>query len=141
MRRAALLAVLAAVLAWPAVDPTPSDGFPVSSYPMFAGDRGRIVEVATAVGVDEDGRRHRLDPHAIGGGDEVMLAASAVRRAVDAGPDETARFCAEVADRLAPDGETVAVEIRTELRDAVADPTADDEPRELRVHARCGVGA
>lgn len=143
MRRAALLAVLAAVLAWPAVDPTPSDGFPVSSYPMFASDRGRVVEVATAIGVDSDGGRHRLDPHAIGGGDEVMLAASAVRRAVAAGPDEAERFCAEVADRLAGDGDRdiVAVEVRTEVRDAVADPTADDDPLDVRVHARCEVAS
>ena len=134
MRRAALLVVLAAVVTWPAVDPSPSDGFPISSYPMFASDRGRVVEVPTAVGVDADGDVHRLDPHAIGGGDEVMLAASAVRRAVATGDAD--RFCSEVASRTAGFD---AVEIRTERRDAVADPTADDPPLSIVVHARCGV--
>jgi hypothetical protein len=136
VRRVALLVALAAVVAWPALDPSPSDGFPISSYPMFASDRGRVVVVATAVGLDASGAAHRLDPHAIGGGDEVMLAASAVRRAV-AG-DDAPRFCREVAGRV-DDAGVVAVEVRTERRDAVADPTADDPPLDVTVHARCEV--
>jgi hypothetical protein len=140
VRRAAVLVVLAAAVAWPAVDPSPSDGFPVSSYPMFASDRGRIVDVATAVGLDDRGAALRLDPHAIGGGDEVMLAASAVRRAVAAGGAEAARFCAEVAGRV-DDPHVVAVELRTERHDAVADPTADRPPVAVTVHARCEVPA
>ena len=134
MRRAVVLVVLAAVVAWPALDPSPSDGFPISSYPMFASDRGRVVDVATAVGLDAAGDVHRLDPHAIGGGDEVMLAASAVRRAVASG--DAPRFCTEVARRVDDEG-VVAVEVRTERRDAVADPTAADPPLGVTVHATC----
>ena len=130
----------ALAVAWPALQPHPADGFPVSSYPMFASDRGRDVVLATAVGVTEGGGEVRLGPQAVGGGDEVMLAASAARRAVGAGADEAQRYCREVAERVAggagPDG-VIAVEVRTEHRDAVADPRAQQPADEVEVHASC----
>jgi hypothetical protein len=136
-----LLVVVALVVAAPALRSEPSDGFPLSSYPMFSSDRGRVAAVATAVGIDADGTAHRLGPHAIGGGDEAMLAASAVRRAAAAGGAETARFCEEVAARVAGDGRTDlrAVQIRTEVRDAVADVEAEDAPLDVVVHATCAL--
>lgn len=132
------LAVLGAVVAWPALLPHPADGFPVSSYPMFASDRDRTVVLATAVGLTAEGEVHRLDPGAIGGGDEVMLAAEAARLAIAAGPTEARRFCAEVADRV-DDEEVRRVQLRTETRDAVADPRAQDPPLDVAVHAECAV--
>ena len=138
-RRAAALIGLALVVGWPALQGHPADGFPVSSYPMFSSDRGRVVVLATAIGRTADGDEHRLGPGAIGGGDEVMLAAEAARLAVGAGPGEAARFCREVAARLAGDDEVVAVEVRSEVRDAVADPRAARAPEAVEVHARCDV--
>ena len=137
-RRAALLGALALAVGWPALQPHPADGFPVSSYPMFASDRGRVVVLATAVGRAASGGERRLGPGAIGGGDEVMLAAEAARLAVAGGPGEARRFCAEVAERVAEE-DVVAVEVRTEVRDAVADPDAGDPPQAVQVHARCEV--
>ena len=120
MRRSGAAVVLVAVLLWPALDPTPADGFPVSTYPMFARRSGPVVRLATAVGLDADGAVHRLDPHAIGGGDEVVLAAEQVAGPWPRGAASMAAFCDEVADRV-DDAGIVAVEVRTEVRDAVAD--------------------
>jgi hypothetical protein len=136
MRRVALLAALAAVVLWPAVRPSGGDGFPLSTYPMFAHDTGSVVAIATAVGIDAEGGEHRLDPHAIGGGDEPVLAAEAARVAV--GEGSAAAYCGEVADRV-DDPSIVTIEVRTEVRDAVADVDASEPADEIRVHARCEV--
>ncbi len=138
MRRVAVLVLLAAAVGWPALQPHAADGFPVSSYPMFARRSGPVVRLDTAVGLDAAGAVHRLGPHAIGGGDEVVLAAEVARRAVDEGPASTAAFCGEVAARV-DDDEIVTVEVRTEERDAVADVHAEGEPLAVEVHVRCDV--
>jgi hypothetical protein len=138
-RHRLLLGAVALAVAWPALQDEPADGFPVSSYPMFAGDRDRIVVLATAVGRTADGDERRLGPHAVGGGDEVMLAASAARLAVAGGPEEVRRYCAEVAERVAGDDDVVRVEVRTEVRDAVADPDAERPAESVEVHASCEV--
>jgi hypothetical protein len=139
MTRWAVLAVVALVIGAPALLPDPSDGFPVSSYPMFSYDRGRVAAVPTAVGIDADGTAHRLGPYAVGGGDEVILAAEAARLAVGAGAADAARFCREVAGRLPDDSGVEAVEVRTEVRDAVGDVDASEPPIEILVHATCDV--
>jgi hypothetical protein len=136
VRRVALLLSLALVVLWPALHPSASDGFPLSTYPMFAHDTGSVRAIVTVVGIDVAGAVHRLDPHAIGGGDEVMLAAEAARYAVRDG--SATEYCAEVAARV-DDDTTVAVEVRTEVRDAVADVDASRPADEVRVHARCEV--
>ena len=41
--------------------PDPADDFPISTYPMFTTERGEVVDIDTAVRVDEAGR-HRLSP-------------------------------------------------------------------------------
>jgi hypothetical protein len=133
-----VLVAVALVVVAPALRSEPRDGFPLSSYPMFSHDRGRIAAIGTAVGLDGDGVVHRLGPHAVGGGDEVMLAASAARRAIGAGPEAAARYCDEVAARV-DDDDLVAVEVRTEVRDAIDDVAADDPPIDVEVHARCEV--
>ena len=139
VRRRVLLLLPVAVLLWPAVDPTPSDGFPVSTYPMFARRSGPVVRLATVVGLDADGHVHRLDPHTIGGGDEVVLASEQVRLAVAEGAASVAALCGEVAARV-EDPFIERVEVRTEVRDAVADVRARRPPLDVEVHARCPVG-
>jgi hypothetical protein len=106
---------------------------------MFAHRSGTVVRLATAVGLDADDEIHRLGPHAIGGGDEVVLAAEQARRAVEDGPASTRAFCREVAARVDDHDGIVAVEVRTEVRDAVADLDAQDEPIDVVIHARCAV--
>src|SRR5262245_33756094 len=83
--RVVLLLALALVLAWPAMQAHPSDGFPISSYPMFSTDRGHVVALTTAVGVTSEGEEVRLGTSSLGGGDQVMLAVSTAQRAVDGG--------------------------------------------------------
>ena len=137
MRRAALLVCVGAVVLWPALQPHRGDGFPLSTYPMFSRDSGSVVAITTVVGVDARGHEHRLDPRVIGGGDEVMLAAEAARIAARDG--SAAEYCTEVADRVR-DPDLVTVEVRTEVRDAVADVDGERPPQDMRVHARCEVG-
>ncbi|MDP1818433.1 MAG: hypothetical protein Q8K58_00890 [Acidimicrobiales bacterium] len=139
MRRAVLLVLLAVVVLWPAAQRDPADGFPVSSYPMFAKRSGTVVRLATAVGIDRDGDVHRLGPHPISGSDEVVLAAELTRRAVEEGHESSAALCREVAARVDPNEDVVSIEVRTEVRDAVADVRAEEDPLEVLVHARCAV--
>jgi hypothetical protein len=138
-RRAAAMVGLVGVLALPALRTDPPDGFPLSTYPMFSSPRGRDVAVATAVGIDAAGGAHRLDPALIGGTGEVMLAATTVRLAVDAGEDELVRLCREIASRAAGDPGLVAVELRTEIHDAVAWFDGDREPAATSAHHRCEI--
>ncbi len=133
-----LLLLLAAVILWPAVQPDPSDGFPVSTYPMFARRSGTVVRLATAVGLDASGDVHRLGPGTISGGDEVILAAEQVRLAVAEGAASVAALCREIAARV-DDADLVTVEVRTERRDAVADVKARHDAIDVDVHARCEV--
>jgi hypothetical protein len=138
VRRVALLVVLGLAVAWPALQPHAADGFPVSNYPMFANRSGTVVRIATAVGRDAAGGVHRLGPHAISGGDEVVLAAEQARRAVEEGGASVEAFCAEIAGRV-DDPAIVRVEVRTEARDAVQDVGADHAPIDVEVHAACEV--
>src|SRR5690606_41860109 len=116
---------------WPALRHPPRDGFPLSTYPMFASDRGTLSVVATAVGVTDGEARVRLSPHALAGTDEPMLAVSTARRAVEGGRAEP--WCDEVADRLARcaphvgRAPLVAVEAVAEAHDAVAFFSRDGE--------------
>lgn len=138
-RRWLVTAAVVAVIAVPVFHPGQPDGFPLSTYPMFASARGSDVSVATAVGIDESGDAHRLDPVAIGGTDEVMLAATTVARAVRSGEAETARLCAEIAGRVADEHDLVAVELRSETHDAIAWFDGDRDPSSSVTHARCDV--
>ena len=137
--RRALLVAVGLVVASPALRPGTPDGFPLSTYPMFAQRPGTEVAVATAVRVDDAGHRHRLDPELIGGTGEVMLAATTVRLAVSDGTTATRRLCDEIADRLQRGPDTVAVELRTEVHDADAWFRGRRRPLRVEVHHRCEV--
>lgn len=128
----AVVAVLAPMFRSPA-----PDGFPLSTYPMFARDRGAETWVDTIVGRDGDGVVLRLSPEAISGSDEPVLASESVTQALGAGTP--ARLCARAADRVAAGGRAgiVALEVVSELHDL--DRFDPDEPLERRVHARCEV--
>lgn len=112
-------------------EPT-SDTYPLSTYPMFAFDRGADHRIATAVEIDADGVAVRLSPELIAGTDEVILASVTVQRAISGGDAD--ELCAEIAERLG-DGRTV--EVRVESIDAVTFITDDTPPTEIDVKARC----
>src|SRR5215831_11445702 len=122
-RRGAALASIAlcgAVLA-PAVRAPDDDGFPLSSYPMFAAPRPRVLAMAWARGVTRDGEPRTLSPQHVGTG-EVMQAFATIQRAAAAGPDERGALCAAIADRVAGDAalaDAVAVELVSGSYDAV----------------------
>lgn len=125
------------VVAAPAVWPHAADGFPISTYPMFTSERGRVIAIDTAVVVRADHRRERLSPEVIGGTDEVVLAAATVSNAIASGPASLAALCAEIAGRVDGPG---TVEIVTETHDAVALLRDGTDPIDVRVHERCGTG-
>ena len=133
---AGLAAVVGAVLAPPVLWPE-RDSYPLSTYPMFASDRGTRSSLAVAVGIDRDGAVHRLSASEVSGTDEVMLAVQTVRRAVAGGRADD--LCRAVAGRTR-DGSLVAVEVRTEVVDSVGWLQGQREPESVTVHARCPVG-
>ena len=128
--------VAVAVVAAPAVWPEPEDDFPISTYPMFTAERGRVVDLDTVVLVDEDGR-HRLSPGEVGGTDEIVAAAVAVSRAIAGGPTALATLCDDIADRVDAAG---TVEVVTDRHDAVALLQDGAPPVAIDVHERCEAG-
>ena len=126
------LAVGAVVLA-PAFLPDAEDDFPLSTYPMFTIERGEVVDLDTAVLVD-DGGRHRLSPADIGGTDEIVAAAVTVSNAIAGGSVSLDLLCQDIADRLDGPGE---VQIVTERHDAVDLLREDAAALDITVHDRC----
>ncbi|MGD9797964.1 MAG: hypothetical protein AB7H43_11505 [Acidimicrobiia bacterium] len=139
-RRARVLVLLGAALlvVSPMLRATPSDGLPLSDYPMFAPGRGRIARVPVVVGIDRGGGARRLDPGRIAATDEVMLAAKTVLHAVGDGRAATAALCRDVAGRIDVPG-VEAVEVRTEVYDVVSWYEGDRAPIDVDVHHRCAV--
>ncbi len=135
IRRLAPLLAAAAVLV-PLIRSPESDSYPLSTYPMFATDRGRVAAIATAVAIDSDGVVSRLGSAAIGGTDEVILAAATVSAAVRRG--EVDELCIEIARRL-DRTEFSTVIVRTEVVDVVDHVADDASPLTIEEHGRCGV--
>lgn len=134
--RVAVLVAVALVMAIPALRRPPTDGFPLSTYPMFARDRGETSTIATAVGLTGDGSEVRLSPEVLAGSDEPMQAISTAAAAVRDGRGEA--WCQEVSARI-DDVEVVAVEVRRETHDVVAYFTDDAPALDVDVVARCSV--
>jgi hypothetical protein len=125
-----------AVVAVAAPGVSDRDSFPLSNYPMFSYDRGRITSFDTAVGVDEQGRLSRLSPEEIAGGYEPMLAAETVSKAVRNGTADG--LCSEIAARTRDD-DVVRIEVVTETYDTVRWFDGEESPLDRTVHAACEV--
>ncbi|MFP4513869.1 MAG: hypothetical protein ACLFRV_13055 [Acidimicrobiales bacterium] len=140
----AFAAVIVAAMVAPAVLDPPRDGFPLSTYPMFAFDRGSVTSVTTAVGVTDADERVRLSPYLLAGADEAILAVRTARIAVaEENPD---RWCEEVASRVAAlpgavvsSERVVTIEVVTETHDAVATLAGTAEPLRVVPHVTCPV--
>jgi hypothetical protein len=135
-----MVAVLAAVIS-PAL--RNHDSFPLSTYPMYAGTRGRAVSIATAVGVDAAGRTHYLSLSSIADTDDPLIAESAVRRAINSG--QAGALCAQIAARLdggaaASGGAIERVEVVDERHDVVARAARHHSLLGRSVHATCAAG-
>jgi hypothetical protein len=137
MRRWAVLAasaVAAVATALPGI--TDRDSFPLSSYPMFSENRGRVADIDTAVGRDDADEVVRLSPQVIAGGAEVILAAETVSKSIRRG--DTDDLCHEIAARANPD-DVRRIEVVTERHDVIAWFAGNEESLDRRVHATCEV--
>jgi hypothetical protein len=141
-RALAVCLVVATAVAWPTVSwlagGSPDDSFPLSTYPMFARDRGEVVELSTVVGVDATGDAHRLSPSTIAGTDQVIQAVVAVERAIAGGGATSLALCEEVAGRV-DDADFERVEVVVERYDVIAWSGCRDEPLDRRVIRDCDV--
>ncbi|MGH2687122.1 MAG: hypothetical protein ACRDJP_16785 [Actinomycetota bacterium] len=134
-RRGVVAAVIAAALVVaPVFRQPPRDSFPLSTYPMFATDRGPVAAVNTVLGVDAEGATHTLSPEIIGGSDEVILAAATVTRAIrDRAADG---LCETAAERVDGD-DLLLLRVVTHRYDTVAYLAGEREPIDEVVHAEC----
>jgi hypothetical protein len=138
-RRALVVSVaFAAAVALPGVrllvEREPGDGFPLSTYPMFDEDPGRVLEMPAVV-AETDGGVERLSPEVIAGTDQVVQAWEALRAAIAGGPGAVAELCREVAGRLDGPRRLAVVIERHDIRRWSSD--LDSEPLERRALARC----
>ena len=119
---AAVLSIgLVAIVLEPVVRSPDNDGFPLSTFPMFAAPRPSLVAVSYARGVTGEGQRRELTP-ALLGTREVMQAFAMLQRAVDAGPAARQALCQAIAARVAAAGgyrDVVAVVLLAGWHDAV----------------------
>lgn len=141
---AAILSIgLVAIVLEPVVRAPDEDGFPLSTFPMFAARRPARVAVSYARGVTAAGARRELTP-ALLGTSEVMQAFAMLQRAVDAGPAARQALCQAIAARVATDAgdrEVTAVMILGGWYDAVdyvAHGMRGTATGEV-THARCDV--
>jgi hypothetical protein len=142
VRAYALSVVLLGAVGWPAFREPSNDGFPLSTYPMFAQRRGRVHEVVSARAVAADGSTVLVPPALIANA-ETMQAIRTLSRAIRAGEHEAQPLCERIAVRLAGDaqlGRSVRVELVTERVDAIEYLAGRARAELVRVHARCPVG-
>lgn len=143
-----LAAVISLALCGAALEPLvrapDDDGFPLSTYPMFAAPRPAELTMAWARGVAPGGRR-ALAPEHVGTG-EVMQAFATLQRAASGGPDDGVALCRAIAARVAGDAaraDVAEIELVVGTYDAVrwlaGDPAAAEATRDETVLARCPV--
>jgi hypothetical protein len=133
------LALIGATLE-PLVRDPYDDGFPLSTYPMFASKRPTTWTMSYALGAGRAGERIVLEPRLVGTG-EVLQAMRVIDRAARAGRGELARLCAAIAERVARDRDydrIVAVRIVTGTHDAL-DYLVRDRIGTESERARCEV--
>jgi len=132
VRRGVTVVVLAAIVS-PAL--RDHDSFPLTTYPMYDGTRGRVVSIATAVGLDRSGQSRYLSLRTVADTDDPLIAESTVRSAI--GRQRAAELCRDIAGR-AP-ASIVTIEVVDERHDVVARASGDDSLLGRSVHARCAV--
>jgi len=114
------IAMIGAVLE-PLVRDPYDDGFPLSTYPMFASKRATVLTFSYALGVGRAGERITLTPGLIGSG-EVLQAMRVLDNAVSRGRREMTTLCEAIAARVAADSawdSVMAVRLVTGTHDAL----------------------
>lgn len=133
------LALIAATLSPLLRDPY-DDGFPLSTYPMFATKRLTTLSMHYALGEGAAGERIILEPALVGTG-EVLQAMRVFERAVAGGRPGMTRLCDAIAARIAADADyqhVTAVRVVTGTHDSVEYLARDVVGRELE-RTRCTV--
>jgi hypothetical protein len=135
-------ALLLGAAAYPAFLPPGADGFPLSTYPMFARARPERVEVISALAVDADGKGRAVPPSYVANA-EAMQALQTLRKSVRAGRKSARALCQRIAHKVATGGGELAaarrVEIVTDRIDSVRYLQGETAPLARKVHVRCDV--
>ena len=143
MDKAARPAIAVAVIALGATlspllrDPADAkeDGFPLSTYPMFAEKRDRKLRLAYPLGVTTAGERRTLRPIVVGT-HEPIQAMVIINHAINRGEHE--ELCKRIAERVSDDPELAFVRIVVGTHDAV-DLVLDGTLGKETEFARCPV--
>jgi hypothetical protein len=131
--RSLAAAIAAAVVLSPLLREPQNDTYPLSTFPMFASDRGEEHHLDTAVMIADDGSVQRLSPELIAGTDEPVLAAVTLTRGIRRG--DASIMCEEIAARI---GGLAVVEVRTEHHNVINFIADDAPPLGITTHASCG---
>jgi len=124
--RTRLLITLVMVLALVSPALRNADSFPLSTYPMYAGDRSPVMSFVGARGLTPSGDVVRLSIGVQAATDDPLIAESRFRRAKATGALEP--LCAEIAVRARGSASVVTVELVEQvfdLRADSADPTVE----------------
>lgn len=116
------------------------DGFPLSTYPMFASKRPTKLTFHYALGETGAGGRVILTPSLVGTG-EVLQAMRVIDRAAHAGKLEMSKLCVAIAQRVSSDADfaqVTSVRIIMGTHDALEYLIDDKVGRELE-RLRCAV--
>lgn len=120
------------------------DGFPLSWFPMFRGERPAIEKVTYVYATTPDGARHKLSTRWWTSGG-ISEGRAHLRTTLGDGSAATAAFCARLAEKLAKKGrgwqaEAVAVHIARGTFSADRYFRADDRtPLTEKIVASCDV--
>jgi len=126
------IALIGATLSPMARDPA-DDGFPLSTYPMFASPRDTVQTLNYAIGETAQGERRAIEPRWVGSR-QVLQAQAVIERAVLGGRPALIALCRAVIQR-AP-AEIALVRIVHGTHDAVAFLLDHHVGRELE-YVRC----
>jgi len=135
-------AVLLGATLYPALLEAHDDGFPLSTYPMFARDKPQRVAVMSALALGEHVEQ-TLAPEFIANA-EAMQALQTLRKSVAAGRASARGLCERIAERVADSSDRALagareVAIVTQKHDAVRYLSGDTAPLDREVHVRCQV--
>jgi len=119
------------------------DGFPLSTYPMYARTRGAQIAFVTAQAVAEDESTTALSLAVIGDSDDPLIVAGELRAAIRAGRAEDA--CRSIATRARAwnglPADTATIAVVSERHDVEARIVGEPSLMERTVHAQCEVAA
>lgn len=115
------------------------DSFPLSTYPMFASQRGTPTLFAV-VATTADGKEQTI-PAALVASGEVLQTKVLIQRTVERGPAALEDLCVRTAEKLGrePNPELTSVEIVRRRYDPIAYFESGPQPIERKLLFRCPI--